>query len=56
MPFVTLFVLAFCGDCDWHARVENPTPTDQARVIRQARAHRNATRHQTAIERGQVYA
>ena len=55
MPFVTLHVIAFCGDCQWSERVESPTPTDQARVIRHARDHERAG-HNVTIEREQVYA
>jgi hypothetical protein len=54
-PFFTLFVSAFCGDCDWNVRAENPTPSDQARIVRQAQAHQAATGHNVAIERGQSY-
>jgi hypothetical protein len=56
VPFLTLFVNAFCGDCGWGDREEDPTPADQARVIRRALAHRRDYGHNTAIERGQTYA
>lgn len=56
MPFVTLFVNAYCGDCEWGDRREDPTPAEQARVVRRACAHRRDYGHNTAIERGQIYA
>ena len=56
MPFLTLFLNAFCGDCEWGEHVEDPTPAEQARIIRQTQAHRAQTGHNACLERGQTYA
>lgn len=55
MPFFTQHVLAFCGNCEWHERVECPRPSDTARVIRHAKAHALREQHAVSIERGQIY-
>lgn len=54
----TVYVQAVCAihspGCDYHERIEDPTPDQQKRLIRRAREHaRRAGHHQVSIERGQ---